>query len=406
MNGAAVLELVARGCGSAWSWIDGGPGGRSVFGMHPDVELRGDDFALLDEVDAARRRDPSAVWIGWITYDAGAANLLGRKGPAGPVAGMCMRRYPEVMAFVDGPGQRMSDATWPLGPLRAVLEPARYLAMVRAAQEHIAAGDTYQVNIAQPFTAAWDASVRDMALSARVAALYGHLRGRSTGPMGGLVADGDRFIVSNSPETLLTWSGDRIASHPIKGTIPRRDAAAFDGERDALLRSAKDRAEHVMIVDLVRNDLGRIAVAGTVHTEAPRLLSLATVHHLVTQVSARPEPGLSLRRAIEALFPAGSITGAPKRRTVEIIDALEGAPRGIYCGALVLATATEVQLSVAIRSGLADAHGIVVYGGGGITIGSDPESERLETVAKVAAFSRDLRTVDSAGDLVKSDIAV
>jgi anthranilate/para-aminobenzoate synthase component I len=410
----SVLELVAGGCGSAWSWIDGGPHGRSTFGLVPDLELRGEDFGVLDEVDLARHRDPQATWIGWITYDLGAAVLRQVRPPAGGLSGVCMRRYPGVVAFEGGDlrGQGDSravavvvdalqsvgrgssgegDNPWPLGRLRAAIAPERYRARVRAAQEHIAAGDTYQVNLAQPFMAAWNEAAADLSLPARVAVLYGHLRARSPAPSAGLIADGDRFIVSNSPEMLLDWRRDRIVSHPIKGTIARGDAASFGRERAALLQSTKDRAEHVMIVDLVRSDLGRIAVAGSVRTAEPQLMSLATVHHLVTEVSARPQRGLSLRRAIEAIFPAGSITGAPKRRTVEIIDALEGAPRGIYCGALAMITDDAVTLSVAIRSGLADADGVVVHGGGGITIGSDPEAERLETIAKVRAFSRDMR---------------
>ncbi len=391
MSSRRVLELVACGeAGAAWSWIDGGPGGRSAFGRVPDVELRGEDLALFDEVEALRRRDPDATWIGWITYDAAAASLCGGKSPPGTLSGACMRRYPEVVTFVDGEVDADALASaWPLQELRATMAPARYRALVHAAQEHIAAGDTYQVNLSQRFEAAWTMSARDLPLAARVARLYGQLRARSPAAMGGLVADGERVIVSNSPETLLTWTRDRIASEPIKGTVERGDAEAFDRERDALLRSAKDFAEHVMIVDLVRNDLGRVAVAGSVKAEPPRLMSLATVHHLVTEVHARPDPSLSLRQAIEALCPAGSITGAPKRRTVEIIDALEGVPRGIYCGALVLLTAEAVQLSVAIRSGIADADGLSVHGGGGITIDSVAEAERLETIAKVRAFARE-----------------
>ena len=408
MTARRVLELVARGeAGEAWSWIDGGPGGPSVFGRVPDVELRAEDLALFDEVDAMRRREPGATWIGWITYDAGAASLRGCKSPPGPLSGVYMRRYPEVVTFVDGdPGGHHRVGSWPLEALEAAMAPAGYRALVGAAQEHIAAGDTYQVNLAQRFTAAWTMAARDMPVAARVAALYGQLRARSPAAMGGLLADGDRFIVSNSPETLLTWTHDRIASHPIKGTVPRHEAAAFQHECAALLRSAKDRAEHVMIVDLVRSDLGRIAIAGSVRAEAPRLLSLATVHHLVTEVHARPDPSLTLRQAIEAVFPAGSITGAPKRRTVEIIDALEAAPRGIYCGALVVVTGDAVRMNVAIRSGVADANGLTVHGGGGITIDSVPEAERLETIAKVRAFARDPLPCETAGDLAKNDIGV
>ena len=197
-------------------------------------------------------------------------------------------------------------------------------------------------------------------------------------------------MVSNSPETLLHWADGVVTSSPIKGTRPRGSTPDEDAAlAQALLHSHKDAAEHVMIVDLVRNDLGRIAAPGSVQTTArPRLVTLPTVHHLVTDVTARLATGAGLGALMQALFPGGSITGAPKRATVNIIERLEDVPRGLYCGGLALITPQTVTASIAIRSGVADADGLTVHGGGGIVIDSDPEAERLETLAKVRAFNR------------------
>ena len=145
-----------------------------------------------------------------------------------------------------------------------------------------------------------------------------------------------------------------------------------------------------MIVDLVRNDLGRIAAAGSVAASGrPELVTLPTVHHLVTHVQARLASGVGLEALLAALFPGGSITGAPKIATLNIIERLETVPRGLYCGGLVLITPEQVSVNIAIRSGLCDRNGLTVHGGGGIVLDSDPEGERLESVAKVRAYDRD-----------------
>jgi anthranilate/para-aminobenzoate synthase component I len=142
-----------------------------------------------------------------------------------------------------------------------------------------------------------------------------------------------------------------------------------------------------MIVDLVRADLGRCAVAGSVRAcSTPRVVSLPTVHHMVTDVECQLRPDWSLRSLIEAVFPGGSVTGAPKRRTMEIIETLEHGRREIYCGALVVLHPGGVDMSIPIRTGLLDKDGLWLRSGGGIVADSDPEGERLETITKTLAF--------------------
>ena len=216
--------------------------------------------------------------------------------------------------------------------------------------------------------------------------------------MGAFIPVGDKFIVSNSPETLVDVrfsaapdGGDLVRAWPIKGTRPRGANEADDeAQARALLASAKDRAEHVMIVDLVRNDLGRVCRAATVRASAtPQLLTLPTVHHLVTEVRGSLRRGVGLSEVTEAIFPGGSITGAPKRRTVELIASLETHERGVYCGAIVLLDPTGFRMSIPIRTGmLDDQDGLTLCAGGGIVIDSDPEAERIETETKTLAFCR------------------
>ncbi|MEZ4427059.1 MAG: anthranilate synthase component I family protein [Nannocystaceae bacterium] len=285
-------------------------------------------------------------------------------------------------------------ASWPLERLETRIEPNDYRARIRRAKESIAAGDTYQVNLSQPFTARWrpDAVA---GLARRAAAIYGHLRASTPASMGALLDVGGAWIASNSPETLVdvrlgTGIPDRARSWPIKGTRPRGgDAAEDQARRVELMSCPKERAEHVMIVDLVRNDLGRVALAGTVTApRRPTLVTLPTVHHLVSEVSCALRPGWSLRQLVDALFPGGSITGAPKRRTIEIIEALEERPRGIYCGALLVLEPGGLRLSIPIRTALIDDAGLLARGGGGVVADSDPEAERRETITKLRAFDR------------------
>lgn len=419
---ARVVGLAASDPGGSFAWLDGGDE-RGWLGLEADLSVEADSLGAIGAIEALWRAEPQFVWIGHIAYDLGAELLLGRPPRGGRVPGLVMRRYRAALELGATPrlhgdaqaGARlmrrlaeahvpedMSLRTWPLGQVTARWSAAEYRAKVAAVQELIAAGETYQVNLSQEFAAPWLEAWRGRPLAMRAAAVYAALRGSTPATMGALLAgaEGQRpplWVVSNSPETLVSVElgvgfagGDLARSWPIKGTRPRGGDPRADGAAAVeLLASEKDLAEHVMIVDLVRSDLGRLAVAGTV--EAPRrptLVSLPTVHHLVSEVRCTLQPGWRLAQLLAAVFPGGSITGAPKRRTVQIIDELEQRRRGLYCGAIVALMPDGLRCSIPIRTGELDEGGLTLQSGGGIVSDSDAEAERLETWAKVRAFDR------------------
>ena len=438
MSDRRASALAARVCALAatappgFCWLDGAAsdvaGGvpRGLLAAWPDDEVVGESLSVLGDVQDQWRARPQARWIGWLSYELGAADVLGRPVRRSGLPGLCLRRFGGVVELrADGSLRGIGDASrieralqsapelpeiggssWPLQPLVVGIAPDEHRRRVVAAKERIAAGDTYQVNLSQPMHAAWSDQARVLPSRTRSALAYAALRRRFPAAMGGLIETPIGTIVSNSPETLLRTEhgagvdeGVLARSWPIKGTRPRgREPADDRALIDALRASDKDAAEHVMIVDLVRNDLGRLAIPGSVSApRRPSLLTLPTVHHLVTEVRATLRPDVDLVELVRALFPGGSITGAPKRSTVEIIDGLEEHPRGIYCGGLILLEPTGVTLSIAIRTGVCNDEGLTLCSGGGIVIDSDPEAERRETLDKAAAFSgaspsRELRT--------------
>ena len=402
----AFGQLVADG--RDVSWLDGGSVGRGIVGFDADVEIEADDPQAIAAVDRLWRAEPDAVWIGCITYDFAADLVLGRKPRVRGLPGCLMRRYRSRLEL--GPGGRVQvfgsppappvcglepPVSWPLAPLTPVWEASDYRARVAAVQRHIVAGDTYQVNLAQRFWAPWLLPCTAAELPRRAAALYLHLRAKAPAERGALLRVAGGFVLSNSPETLVDvdrdGNGIDIArARPIKGTRPRASTPEADLAAKAELRaSAKDLAEHVMIVDLVRSDLGRLAMAGTVEASArPDDLALPTVHHLVSEVRAKLRPGVGLAELCAALVPGGSVTGAPKRRTLEIIEALEQHPRGIYCGAILLLEPAGLRMSIPIRTAVVGVDGLSLHAGGGIVADSEAEAERLESLAKTRAFER------------------
>jgi para-aminobenzoate synthetase component 1 len=391
-----ILDIAAADQHPGFCWLDGGSETPGFLGLEPAVEIEGDDLALLDVVEREWRANPTRRWMGWMTYDLGASVLLGSRPRVGRIPGIVMRGYDQTERLEPRPqGLAPPEMEWPLEALRPEVDAETYRALVRLAQEYVRAGETYQVNLSQRFVASFRTQAPG-SVSAAVAAIYAHLLGHTPASMGALIRVGpERWIVSNSPETLIDVrlgagedGGDVARSWPIKGTRPRHADSDQDAAAGAeLLASEKDRAEHVMIVDLVRNDLGRLARVGSVRApDRGELVSLPTVHHLVSEVRCTLEPGWSLRGLFEAMFPGGSITGAPKRRTVEIVAELEREPREIYCGAIVSMDAEGLRVSIPIRTGIVDRTGLVLRSGGGIVIDSDPEAERLETLAKARAF--------------------
>jgi len=255
---------------------------------------------------------------------------------------------------------------------------AEYEAGVSRIREYIAAGDVYQVNLAQRFHAPF----RGSAL-----ALYRRLRARNPAPFGGYLAFAGTVVTSISPERFLRFdAGTRLAeARPIKGTRPRGTTPAKDGAlAQELLESDKDRAENVMIVDLLRNDLGKVCRAGSV--TVPKLYALEshpTVHHLVSTVTGVLADDKDAFDLLRAAFPGGSVTGAPKIRAMQIIAELERAPRGVYCGAIgYVSTSGAMDFNIPIRTIVLRDGMATFHAGAGIVWDSEPAAEYQETLAK------------------------
>jgi anthranilate/para-aminobenzoate synthase component I len=261
-------------------------------------------------------------------------------------------------------------------------------AMLQQAREHLLDGDIYQANLSIGLQAS---------LQGDPLALYGRLREQARAPFCAYLEDERGAILSASMERFLSGrvEGDvwQVETRPIKGTRPRGATPAEDeAQRAALLASEKDRAEHVMIVDLERNDLGRAAQIGSVRVETlAAAIPYETVHHLESIVTARVPRSIGLAALLRATFPTGSITGAPKRRAMEIIAALEGKARGVYCGSIgYLDDHGGFDFSVAIRTAEARGERLSYRAGGGIVIDSDPAEEWRECAWKAEAFLRAL----------------
>jgi anthranilate synthase component 1 len=265
-------------------------------------------------------------------------------------------------------------------------DPARYLASVQRALDYIAAGDVFQVNLSR----AWRAAQPD---ELDAASVYAALRASNPAPFAGLVQWQGWALASSSPERLVSARDGLLQTRPIAGTRPR-----FPGDDDAarvqeLVGHPKERAEHIMLIDLERNDLGRVAVPGSVVVdELMTVESYAHVHHIVSNVRARLRPELGPVDAIRAVFPGGTITGCPKVRCMEIIAELEGEGRGFYTGALgYLGIDGRMDLNILIRSlTLADGR-LEFRAGAGIVADSDPQRELDETRAKARGLVRALR---------------
>ena len=261
----------------------------------------------------------------------------------------------------------------------------QFLAATRRVLNYIHAGDIYQVNLSQRLTAPWTGEGWEF---------HRALNAASPAPFSAFIDTGDFQIASSSPERFLRLSGQHIQTRPIKGTRPR-DA---DPQRDAQLAlelqsSEKERAELVMITDLLRNDLGRVCEFGSVAVpELMRLEQFPQVQHLVSTVEGRLRPELSHLGALRECFPGGSITGAPKYRSMEIIDELEPVTRGPYTGSIgYLGFNRESQFNIAIRTAVVRANQVWFQTGAGIVADSDPEMEYEETLAKARGFGAALK---------------
>jgi para-aminobenzoate synthetase component 1 len=276
-----------------------------------------------------------------------------------------------------------SPGTAPAGgeiALKANFSHRRYLEAVAAAREYILAGDIFQVNLSQRFEAE---------LAAPPYELYRQLRLVNPAPFAAYLGFDEVAVASASPERFLRLSGDRVQTRPIKGTRRRGATLAEDAALANELRSSvKDRAENVMIVDLERNDLGRICRYGSVKvTELAVLENYPTVFHLTSTVEGRLSPGKGAIELLKATFPGGSITGAPKVRAMEIIDELEPTRRSVYTGSIgYLGFNGDMDLNIVIRTVLVKGGKAYFQVGGGIVYDSEPEAEYQETLDKARAL--------------------
>lgn len=265
------------------------------------------------------------------------------------------------------------------------LRTSQYCRWVETAQAHIAAGDIYQVNLAHRMSAPWP--VDGNALS-----LYLALRRVSPAPQAAFLSlDETRTVLCSSPEEFLTFSGRRVCTRPIKGTRPRGSSPAEDAAiARELLESTKERAELLMITDLLRNDLGQFCDYGSVRVrELFRVESFAQVLHLVSTVEGQLCAGITHVQALQMCLPGGSITGAPKRRAREIIAKLERSPRGLYTGSIgAFLGGGESKFNIAIRTLLIERGTAHFHVGSGIVADSEPQREWEETLHKASGILR------------------
>ena len=374
-----------------WSWL-------SIGAAAPEAPLH----IRADRAPAAGADGPfRGGWVGWVGYDqaAGAAGAPARQDMHAP--SHCWLRVDEIVAF-DHARRRMLaiapaariDAfaaealTWdgpipeptpaPRASVTARHEPGEYAALVERCRDAIRAGDAYQLCLTTRFEATASVGIDPMEA-------YLRLRTATPAHHGGIIVSDRHALLSASPERFLEIGDGVVRTHPIKGTRPRGRDIADDARLLHELRdSPKERAENIMIVDLMRNDLQQVCRPGTVAVE--RLLeveSYAAVHQLVSTVAGRLLPGTTLGELLTASFPAGSMTGAPKLSAMTILHALEQAPRGVFSGCFGwVGDDGAADLAMIIRSIVTHPGGAYVGAGGGITWGSVAAAEVAEVGVK------------------------
>ncbi|MAO04943.1 MAG: aminodeoxychorismate synthase, component I [Citromicrobium sp.] len=372
-------------------------GGARLFERPVEVfrALRPDEVETTLAAAQSAQAERGGTLAGYLAYEAGLALepklhplADARTGAAGPLVWLGLFDTEQRIA-ADAVGDWLAQrAPGPatLGPLDPAISPGEWQERFAALQENIAAGDIYQANLTLPLTGAFRGDPL---------ALYASLRKASSAGHGGVVWDGSHAVVSLSPELFFQLADGGLTARPMKGTRPRQtDAQADRAAAEELAASEKDRAENLMIVDLMRNDLSRIGAPGSVRVEEPfKVESFPTVHQMVSTVHAQMKPGTDLAQIVAALFPSGSITGAPKIRAMEIIDRLERDARGPYCGAIGAFDADgSASFNVAIRTlrltPTENGHGTAVLGvGAGIVADSDSLGEWREAQIK-AGFAR------------------
>jgi anthranilate synthase component 1 len=380
-----LLESVERGRLGRHSFV--GRGSRLL--AFDEAETRGEPVVGYLGYDAVTRLEPTVPLPvpgpGFPESRFVVPELLIRFDHARGVAEVLVGDADEAARLLEAPQPVPPRGTGERGELRRFPERDEHLRRIERAKEHIREGDVFQVVIAQR---------AERPTSASAFELYRALRRVNPSPYLFLLELGGVALVGSSPETVVKCEGRRAAVNPIAGTI-----APGEGDAEALLSSEKDRAEHVMLVDLGRNDLSRVCVPGTVRVE--RFMTTerySHVTHLVSEVVGELSDGVTPFELLRACFPAGTVSGAPKVRAMQIISDLEGHRRGVYAGAVgyVLPDRDEMDTCIAIRT-LVLRDGIAyLQAGGGIVADSDPAAEHDECLNK-------LRALETAIDLAEAE---
>lgn len=418
LDPADAFAALRAGGGALPFFLDSGPdapaGARSYLGADPDavIELsggvlrrrgpEGESECAGDPFDAVGQSvGEGGFWAGFLSYDLGRL-VEGTPPHAVDDQGfpaLRLARYPDVLVFEHGPRlwraeratERLPEVLrtalrtpptgggFSLGDWEPSVSRGEYLSALARAREAIREGEIYQANLSHRFTAPF---------SGDPWTFYAGLRRAHPAPFSAYLEGAGGAIACFSPECFLDRSGDRLETVPIKGTRPRfPDPARDAASRSALEDSPKDRAELAMIVDLERNDLGRVAATGSVRVETPRrIVSYATVHHAESAVSCRLRPGTGWGGILKAAFPGGSITGCPKIRAMGILAEIEPFARGVYTGAIGWLAADAGCLNIAIRTVTLSGGRATLNVGGGIVADSDPDAEYEETLHKGKAF--------------------
>lgn len=359
------------------------------------VARRADDVtSVLDAAEKARQSSGKHL-AGYIAYEAGLALedrltplVANRSGASGPLVWLGLFDAPETIPAADMPdwlaARGIGDAS--IGPLDPQVSTGAYLEAFDQLEDAIRAGDIYQANLTFPLAGP---------ARGHPVAIYAAIRPTAAAGYGGLIFDGSDYLLSFSPELFFSLKGSSARVKPMKGTRPRvADPEADRAMAEELAASVKDKAENLMIVDLMRNDLSRVAKAGSVQVEAPFAVeSYPTVHQMVSTVHAELQDGKGAIEMLGALFPCGSITGAPKIRAMELINDVERDARGAYCGAIGRIDGNgDAAFNVAIRTirltpGENEKHKAVLGVGGAIVADSDGMEEWRECLIK-GAFVR------------------
>ncbi|MDR3410064.1 MAG: aminodeoxychorismate synthase component I [Formivibrio sp.] len=402
-----LFPALLQSCGpEGWDVLFALPQQTRIYPQHAAADFVRDLAALPRGPSVATNLPFSGGWLVYAGYElleVFEPTVLARNDESFPAAALI--RCPAAVLVERGSGvailvaesaeelavlqAALAEVRWESAPVKVASisedDPQAFLDGVTRCKRYIYDGDVFQVNLSR----GWDIELA----AGSAADVYARLREANPAPFSAVLDLGAHQIISSSPERLAQVRGDIIDTRPIAGTHRRSSDPVEDAELKArLLETAKERAEHIMLVDLERNDLGRIAVPGSV--EVNELMAVATyafVHHIESNVRARLRPGLNAADILRALFPGGTITGCPKVRCMQIIRELEDRPRLAYTGSLgYINRDGSLDLNILIRTFMQSGKQLYFRAGAGIVADSDPERELMETRHKARGLLRAL----------------